>query len=100
MLPEVEEKRGKNYLSLKNTVFDFTTTRLFVQFDNLFNGDKVLGETTNSFLNENWSEILMELQPVLRDVIGDIITAIVGPVFAKFPYDQLFLPNDASSTSS
>lgn len=63
-----------------------------MKFENLFGGkDRLLSDTTNTFLNENWSEILKELKPVLRKAIGDIAGAVVGQVFAKFPYDSLFL---------
>lgn len=62
-----------------------------MQFTNLFNGDKALGEGTNRFLNENWSDILAELKPVLRKAIGNIANGVVSPIFSKFPYEQLFL---------
>lgn len=62
-----------------------------MQFDNLFNGEKALGEGTNRFLNENWSDILNELKPVLKKAIGNIALGVVNPIFAKFPYNDLFL---------
>lgn len=65
--------------------------RLHIYLANLFNGDRLLGDTTNRFLNENWSEILNELKPVLRAAIGDIISGVISPVFSKFSYDDLFL---------
>lgn len=62
-----------------------------MQFENLFNGDKALGEATNRFFNENWMDILNELKPVLNTAIGDICMGIISPVFSKFSYDQMFL---------
>lgn len=62
-----------------------------MQFDNLFNGDKVLSDGTNLFLNENWLDILNELKPVLKKAIAKICNGVVGPIFAKFPYNDLFL---------
>lgn len=63
-----------------------------MQFTNLFNGNKALSDGTNQFLNDNWQDILNELKPVLKKAIGNIINGVIGPVFGKFPYDQLFLP--------
>lgn len=65
--------------------------RLYMQFDNLFNGDKVLGAGMNQFLNENWQDILNELKPVLKKAIGKIVKGLVNPIFSKFPYNDLFL---------
>lgn len=65
-----------------------------MNFDNLFNGDQVLSQSTNQFLNENWTDILAELKPVLTKAIGGIYKAIAEPIFNKFPYDELFLHDD------
>lgn len=65
-----------------------------MNFDNLFNGDQALSDSTNRFLNENWKEILRELKPVLTEAIGGIYKAIGDPIFRKFPYEDLFLPDD------
>lgn len=62
-----------------------------MNFEGLFNGDKVLGETTNKFFNENWAEILNELKLVFRDTIGGIMKNIIGSVYAAFPYAEFFV---------
>lgn len=64
-----------------------------MNFENLFNGDKALGETTNKFFNENWSDILNELKLVFRDTIGGIMKNVIGSVFAAFPYADYFVPS-------
>lgn len=66
-----------------------------MNFENLFNGDRVLGESTNQFLNQNWADILRELKPVLTEAIAKIYQSIAQPVFAKFPYADLFLDDNA-----
>lgn len=65
-----------------------------MDFENLFNGDEVLSQSTNQFLNENWTDILRELKPVLTKAIGGIYRAIADPIFNKFPYEELFLRDD------
>lgn len=91
LIPRVEIKKGREYLQFSDVKLDFTTTRLWMRFENLFNGDMLLSDSTNTFLNENWSDILNELKPVLKKAIGNIVNGVVGPFFAKFPYDELFL---------
>lgn len=65
-----------------------------MNFEGLFNGDKTLSETTNVFLNQNWSDILRELKPVMTKAIGAIYKAMADPIFSKFPYEDLFLKDD------
>ena len=64
-----------------------------MNFDNLFNGDKLLGDTTNLFLNENWEEVVNELKPALEIAIGGIFASVIDPVFSKFAYNELLLMN-------
>lgn len=66
-----------------------------MSFENLFNGDELLSDSMNTFLNENWMEILNELKPVLTKSIASIYRAIAEPIFSKFAYSDLFL-SDAS----
>lgn len=62
-----------------------------MNFENLYNGDKTLGPSTNQFLNQNWGAILHELKPVISNNIGDILKKIIGTVFATYPYEDFFL---------
>lgn len=68
--------------------------RMWMNFAGLFGGDPTLSESTNIFLNDNWADILRELQPVLTKAIGQIFKAMADPIFSKFPYEDLFLRDD------
>lgn len=57
---------------------------------NLYNGDKILGDSTNLFLNENWQEIFNELKRSIFDAFGLIMQNIINSVFRKIPYNELF----------
>lgn len=88
--PKAVEKNGKQYLQVDRSKLNFKISRLSMDFENLFNGDKQLSDTMNSFLNENWSEILNELRPSLSDTIDQILINVFSGPFAKIPYDQFF----------
>lgn len=62
-----------------------------MDFENLFISDKLLGDPTNKFLNENWADILKELKRVFGDTIGGILKNIIGSVFAVLPYVDFFV---------
>lgn len=58
--------------------------------ENLFNGDKLLGDTTNQFLNENWRDLFNEMQPAMLRSIGIMNLAVAKPVLDSTPYAELF----------
>jgi hypothetical protein len=63
---------------------------MYLQLDNLFNGNKALGDNMNLFLNENWQIILQELKPPVREALAQIFASLVNRVFDKLPYVDMF----------
>lgn len=49
--PKVIQKNGKSYIQTEKFNLDFDTSRLHINLENLFNGDKALGDNMNQFLN-------------------------------------------------
>ncbi|CAB3360918.1 Hypothetical predicted protein [Cloeon dipterum] len=90
-----EEKRKElTYVSLKDRTVKLEIGGATMHFDNLFNGNKQLGDTTNRFFNENWRDIVREIKPVLEDTIAEVVHGIVRQVFDLYPLEQL-LPETA-----
>lgn len=89
--PRIIMKHGKDYIQTEKFKLDFETTKLALHFSNLFNGDKALGDNMNLFLNENWKDILGELKPSISSALEQIFEIIINRIFAKVPYDELFL---------
>ncbi|XP_031638896.1 protein takeout-like [Contarinia nasturtii] len=89
--PKVIEKTGKEYIQTERFQLDFDTERLHINLDNLFNGDKALGENMNQFLNENWRDILNELKPSISFAVEEILKGIINRIFLKIPYSEIFL---------
>lgn len=84
------EKNGELYWNLNHLDFDFSTTKLHIRLDNLFNGDKALGENMNKFLNENWTILLDELRPAFRSALGTVFSEITSRFFERVPITQIF----------
>lgn len=91
--PRVIVKKGKEYIQTEKFQLSFDTTRLRINLENLFNGDKALGNNMNQFLNENWRDILNELKPSIVFAVEEILKGIVNRIFAKIPYESVFLDN-------
>lgn len=63
---------------------------MHLKLDNLFNGDKLLGDSTNKFLDENWKDIFSELQPAIIKTLEIINLSVPKPVFDAVPYSELY----------
>lgn len=45
----------------------------------------------NTFLNENWREILGELQINFENALAAAFTGVAQQFFARVPYNQVFI---------
>lgn len=92
-VPIVTERDGNQYLSISSNKFKLTfdTTRLYLNLADLFNGNRALSDNMNVFLNENWQIILNELKPAVREALSQILIDIINKVFAKLPFNEMFI---------
>ncbi|XP_073822714.1 protein takeout-like [Musca autumnalis] len=84
------EKDGKVFMNLDKFRMDLEPAGIHFKIDNLFNGDEALGNNMNLFLNENWKEIYGELRGSITSAFGKVFQAVIGHVFKKYPYVELF----------
>ncbi|XP_065170730.1 protein takeout-like [Atheta coriaria] len=84
------EINGKPHLQLTNGDFQFRAGKISLQLDNLFNGDKALGEQVNAFLNENWKEIEDILRPSITETVKSIIDVIFNSITNNVALEDLF----------
>lgn len=89
--PKLIQKNGKEYIQTERFQLDFDTTRLHIKLENLFNGDKALGDNMNLFLNQNWRDILNELKPSITFAVEEILKGIINRIFIRIPYSEIFL---------
>lgn len=61
-----------------------------MNFENLFNGNKLLGDTTNQFLNDNWELLYNELKDNFYRIYGNMIKKTLTEMFDNIPYRDLF----------
>lgn len=67
-------------------------SKLYLNFDNLFNGDKFLCEQTNKLLNSRSDDILRELKSKIEASFASEINERVNSAFGDYPYSDYFLP--------
>lgn len=84
------EKDGNIFLKIKKIRIVFDSMGLKLHFDNLFNGDKVLGDDMNRVLNENWKEVYSEVKKPVIKSFQDVYAKTIQNVFDTIPYNRLF----------
>ncbi|KAG4065079.1 hypothetical protein HA402_007476 [Bradysia odoriphaga] len=82
---------GKTYMQTEDMKVSFNVKKLVFQFDNLYNGDKILGATTLRFVNEYWHDIYLDIKPALVRTFEEEIQKIANDAMAKLPFDEYFL---------
>uniref|UniRef100_A0A1B0BD96 Haemolymph juvenile hormone binding protein n=1 Tax=Glossina palpalis gambiensis TaxID=67801 RepID=A0A1B0BD96_9MUSC len=85
-----DEKDGDVYMKLKDFHLHIDPQSFIYHFDNLFNGDKALGDNMNKFLNDNWKEIFSELKVSMEKEFGAVVGKVISQVFTKLPYAKYF----------
>ncbi|XP_026812250.1 protein takeout-like [Rhopalosiphum maidis] len=85
------QKNGKTFVQIKKFELRLVSIKkLNVKLENLFNGNKQLGDSMNSILNENWEVLLEELKPAFEEAVGAIAQDIVNKALQKTAYSDIF----------
>lgn len=90
MICEPFTKNGETYLRMKDYRIKLIPERMHIYLENLFNGDKTLSTTMNTFLNENWEIVFNELKSGYEDTFGYVFKDISNKLFSKVPMRKIF----------
>ncbi|GFG32729.1 hypothetical protein Cfor_03347 [Coptotermes formosanus] len=83
---------GRTHFSVKYFDVKFSVGDAQLFLGDLFNGDKDLGDAMNLFLNRNWRNVAVDLQPLLEAQIGELLKMFSNNIYHKFTLDQLLPP--------
>lgn len=84
------EKDGDIYMRLTKYIIKFSPDHITLQFDNLFNGDPILGEQMHKFLNQNSDLIFKEFQASYEETFGLVFAEITNNIFTRVPMNKIF----------
>lgn len=82
---------NNTYINITSYKIKFRPKWVKFRFDNLFNGDKVLGETMNRFMNENWEPVFYGLIPGYEENFGEKFRKVANILFSQVPSSLIFL---------
>ncbi|KAJ4447904.1 hypothetical protein ANN_09913 [Periplaneta americana] len=87
----VYEKNGSSYFKSSKHHTTFEPTKATIYLENLFNGDRLLGNQMNELLTENWRAVFKDLEPPIAGAIADTIGNVVNTVAFNVPLDKVFI---------
>lgn len=90
---QLVKKADGEHLRFTDIDMKITIGGYHVRLDNLFNGDKFLGEATNAALNENPKELIAYLKPVVEKTVKNIIQKIANKITQHFTLEELLPKN-------
>ncbi|XP_049947883.1 protein takeout-like [Schistocerca serialis cubense] len=79
------EREGEVYWDIKNFTVKMDVGKIYIQFDNLFNGDKLLGDNMNKFLNESMDLLVEDLKPAIELALAATDMDVARRLFSKVP---------------
>jgi hypothetical protein len=60
------------------------------KFENLFDGNKELGDNTNQVLNDNWKEVFDDVKSGYSEVFSQILIKLYDSFFSKVSLEEAF----------
>lgn len=82
----VEEVRdGIRYMKISRLLIDFSLSRARFRINDHLNGNNVIGQAMNQFLNQNMKEIIEEMRPAASSSIAKYFKDFLNTVFTKLP---------------
>ncbi|XP_076255830.1 circadian clock-controlled protein daywake-like [Rhynchophorus ferrugineus] len=81
---------GTQYYKIKSIILDMPISRLSGHFDNLFNGNKLLGDNFNRLLNDEWEVIYNDIKRPLEEAYEDQFKMYIQKFLDQVPAKELF----------
>lgn len=61
-----------------------------IRLDNLFGGDKVLGDVVNETINRNFDLFAAEIIPLIEKALAKYFKKVSNNILSRYPADVLF----------
>ncbi|XP_014241567.1 circadian clock-controlled protein-like [Cimex lectularius] len=88
---KTEKRNDEDYAVIKNLDIKYTTKRLTINLENLFNGNRELGNNINGLMNLNWRELNNSLGPGVTKAIAIYLKQVLDNILKTVPVKEIFL---------
>uniref|UniRef100_A0A8D8YU74 Protein takeout n=1 Tax=Cacopsylla melanoneura TaxID=428564 RepID=A0A8D8YU74_9HEMI len=86
-----DTKTNVKYVKVKSLDYRAKPGKAFMNFENLFNGDKYLSKQINDVINMNSDDLLPSFSPGVEKAIAQAWMGLASDFFSKISYDELFI---------
>ena len=86
---EEVKKAHKTYANFVSSEVTADPGHVYFHFDNLFDGDKQLGDNINRLVNENWREVFDDVRDGYIEMLSRIFLQYLNNLFSKAPLEEL-----------
>ncbi|KAJ9577448.1 hypothetical protein L9F63_005949 [Diploptera punctata] len=87
-----KKKDAKDYYLINSAKLTFDLPeKMSINLENLFHGNKLLGDNMNRFMNENWKEIIKDVGPGMADALGEYIRQVLNNIYSLVPVENSFI---------
>ncbi|CAH1382301.1 unnamed protein product, partial [Tenebrio molitor] len=87
---EEVKKKGKTYIKFVKSEMKMIPGKIHFNFDNLFNGDKTLGDNINQVLNDNWAVVYEDIEDSYTELVNRIWLSLLNGFFSKVSIEEAF----------
>jgi hypothetical protein len=87
---EEVKKKGKTYMKFVSSTVKATPSEMYFKLDNLFNGDKSLGDNINQVLNDNWEAVFEDLEGAYTELVNKITLNVFNGFTSKVSIEEAF----------
>lgn len=87
------QRDGVGYSHIKSLETSLSLKQGSINLENLFNGDKVLGDTINDVINQNFLLISKDIIPLVQRALNKSFKKIGNRICSRYTTDQLFPKN-------
>uniref|UniRef100_A0A0A1WZA1 Protein takeout n=1 Tax=Zeugodacus cucurbitae TaxID=28588 RepID=A0A0A1WZA1_ZEUCU len=87
---EEDFRDGKQYGKIKALKCKLEPELIVMKFDNLFNGNKQLGESMNQMINDNWKTLWVDMESQVNEAVAVVVKHLLADVIRVLPYDEFY----------
>jgi hypothetical protein len=90
---EEDKRNGKTHLKFIDHHLALDVGHVYFHFDNLFDGQKELGDNINKILNDNWRDVFDDVKEGYVQVVNTIIQSLLTNFWQKVSLEDALDPH-------